>query len=99
VSFKDLTEKPRPPRLDGALRRNYPAGARLAGRAGTARVLLSVTSSGKVTGVRLVKATDPEFGEACRRTLLGTTWSAPLDQQGRAVGTLMPYECRFRVTP
>jgi TonB family protein len=99
VSFRDLTEKPRPPRLDDALRRNYPSGARLAGRAGTARVVLSITKAGKVTDVRLVQASDPEFGEACRRTLLGTAWSAPLDQQGRTVGTLMPYECRFRVTP
>jgi TonB family protein len=99
VSFRDLTEKPRPPRLDDALRRNYPSGARLAGRAGTARVVLSITRAGKVTDVRLVQASDTEFGDACRRTLLGTAWSPPLDQEGRAVGTLMPYECRFRVTP
>ena len=99
VNFKDLTEKPRPPRLDDALRRHYPPGARLAGRAGTARVVLAIAPAGNVTEARLVTATEPEFGAACVRTLLGTTWSPPLDLEGRKVATLMPYECRFRVTP
>ncbi len=99
VSFKDLRQKPRPPRLDDALERNYPPAARLQGRAGEARVLLTVSHHGKVTAVRVVSATNPDFAEACRRTLSGTTWSAPLDQEGRAVGTLIPYECRFRVAP
>jgi protein TonB len=99
VSFKDLRQKPRPPRLDDALERNYPPAARLQGSAGEARVLLTVSHQGKVTAVRVVSATNPDFAEACRRTLSGTTWSAPLDQEGRAVGTLIPYECRFRVAP
>lgn len=99
VSYKDLSVKPRPPRLDDALRRNYPSSARLSGRAGEARVLLDVSSLGQVTAIRVVSATEPAFAEACRRTLLGTRWTAPLDRAGHPVRTLVPYECRFRVTP
>jgi TonB family protein len=99
IPLADLSERPRPPALDGLLERNYPAGARLQGRAGSARVALFIGPTGQVTSVRLVAASDPEFGEACRKTLAGSRWTAPRDPAGRPAATIVPYECRFRVTP
>jgi len=37
------------------------------------------------------------FGAACRATVLGSTWTAPLDREGNAVATRISYTCRFEV--
>lgn len=96
IAFADLSQRPTAPGLDALLERNYPPGARLQGRSGTARVALLIGADGRVLSTQLVSATDPDFGEACVRTLRGTRWSTPRDQEGRAVRTILPYECRFR---
>lgn len=97
VPFQDLSRRPQPPRLDALLEHNYPPGARRQGRAGSARVALLIGLDGRVRSVRVVSATEPEFGDACARTLRQSRWSPPQDDQGNAVPTVAPYECRFRV--
>lgn len=97
VPVADLGARPRPPVLDDLLERNFPASARLQGRAGTARVALLIDRNGRVRSVRGVSSTGPEFAAACKRTLLGSRWTPPRDANGVPVPTIVPYECRFLV--
>lgn len=97
VPFRDLSRRPQPPPLDALLERNYPPSARRLGRAGSARVALLIGLDGRVRSVRVVSASEPEFGDACARTLRQSRWSPPQDDQGNAVPTIAPYECHFRV--
>jgi TonB family protein len=97
VPLRDLSAKPRPPSLDYVLQRNYPADARRRGLDGSARVAARVEPDGVVRSVRVLSENDGGFGEACRRTLLGSRWSAPVDALGRAVFTEIRYTCRFQV--
>lgn len=97
VPFRDLSRRPQPPPLDALLERNYPPSARRLGRAGSARVALLIGLDGRVRSARVVSASEPEFGDACARTLRQSRWSPPQDDQGNAVPTIAPYECHFRV--
>jgi outer membrane biosynthesis protein TonB len=102
VPVRNLSAKPRPPTLDDLLQHNYPADARRRGLGGSAVVAARIEPDGVVRAVRVLTANDGDgdgFGEACRRTLLGSRWSAPLDTSGRAVFTEIRYTCRFQVMP
>lgn len=93
----DLSRRPVPPRLDASLRNHYPAELRRRGIEGEALVRVHVSEAGQVTRVEPVSGSAPEFSRACRETLLGTEWGAPLDTRGRPVRTALLYRCRFRV--
>lgn len=97
VPVANLSQKPRPPRLDGALRGNYPSEYRRSGTAGDASVELILSETGSVASARVTHESAPGFGEACKRTLLPSVWSAPLDASGRAVKTRVTYRCKFTV--
>jgi TonB family protein len=97
VALADLSRAPVAPALDVALERNYPAAARDAGAAGTAVVRVRIAATGRAEAVRILSATADEFGQACRRTLLGSVWQPPLDGDGTAVSTEISYTCRFEV--
>lgn len=97
VPLASLSRRPSPPRLDGTLRANYPADARREGRAGTAAVTARIEADGHVRLVSVVSESEPGFGEACRRTVLGSVWSPPLDEGGRPAATEIRYTCEFRV--
>jgi TonB family protein len=97
VPLADLSRKPLAPSFDGQLRSNYPHTLRRQGVEGEALVRLTLAADGNVTAVASLSSSHPEFGEACRRTLLGSRWSAPLDQLGRPVATQLTYRCRFQV--
>jgi protein TonB len=97
VPLANLSRKPSPPSLDAALERNYPAEARRRGIGGRAVVRARIDRSGRVESVSVKSETDAGFGEACRRTLLGTRWTAPIDRDGQPVATEVSYACRFRV--
>lgn len=99
VAAADLSERPTPPGLDAALRKNYPRDARERGIGGSARVRARVEASGNVRQIRVESESFAGFGEACRRTLEGSRWSAPRDREGRAVATEIRYTCRFVVEP
>jgi protein TonB len=99
VALADLSEKPRPPALGSALREHYPVDARQRGIGGSATVKARVDADGRIRKVELVSETFPGFGDACRRTLGGSQWSAPKDREGRAVSTAIRYTCRFVVQP
>jgi periplasmic protein TonB len=99
VALADLSEKPRPPSLGSALREHYPLDARQRGVGGTATVKARIEPDGRIRKVELVTETFPGFGDACRRTLTGSHWSAPRDREGRAVSTVIRYTCRFVVQP
>ncbi len=99
VAAADLSERPTPPGLDAALRKNYPRDARERGIGGSARVRARVEPSGNVRQIRVESESFAGFGEACRRTLEGSRWSAPRDREGRAVATEIRYTCRFVVEP
>lgn len=93
----DRSRRPVPPRLDGVLKSHYPAEARQRGVSGRAVVRARIDADGRVSAVTLVAESWAGFGEACRRTVLGSSWSPPLDGRGRAVATLVSYTCRFEV--
>ena len=99
VAVKDLSSRPTPPTLDGALEQNYPTEARRRGLGGSAMVRIRIDADGMVRSVNALNESSPGFGEACRRTLRGSRWSAPRDQEGRAVATEVRYTCRFVVNP
>jgi TonB family protein len=99
VPVSDLSARPVPPALAGALRRNYPDEARRRAIGGTARVRARLDADGVARHVQIENESFPGFGEACRRTLAGSSWSAPRDRNGRAVTTEIRYTCRFEVEP
>jgi len=97
VSVADLSARPEPPALDAALRANYPADAERQGLGGSAQVKARIAPDGRVHNLAVLAESHPGFGEACRRTLAASRWSAPRDRDGRAVATEIRYTCRFVV--
>lgn len=97
MRLADLSRRPVPPSLDARLKDHYPSELKQRGVEGEALVRLTLSESGAVIDARAVSQTDPAFAHACRRTLLGTRWSPPLDQNGNPVRTTLDYRCRFRV--
>ena len=99
VGAGDLSEHPRPPSLTALLLRNYPAEARERGLRGSASLRARIDADGRVRGARLLSESSAGFGSACRRTVLGSQWSAPRDKNGDAVATEIVYTCHFEVDP
>jgi TonB family protein len=99
VAAADLSTRPVPPELTASLRDHYPVAAKARGVGGSATVRVRIEPDGRVRRVELVTETFEGFGDACRRTLLGSAWSAPRDRDGRAVATHIRYTCRFVVGP
>jgi protein TonB len=97
VSMADLSSRPVPPELSANLRAHYPADARLRGIGGSATVEVRIEPDGRVRVVSVQSESFTGFGDACKRTLVGSQWSAPRDEQGRAVATRVHYTCRFVV--
>ena len=97
AKLSDLSRKPKAPSLDAALRDNYPPDLRRRGTEGQAEVRVVIDGRGRVGEVAVLSESAPGFAEACRRTLLGSRWSEPLDREGRAVSTRLTYRCRFEV--
>lgn len=97
VSSKDLSERPEPPRLDSLLRRLYPDEARRRGVSGSASLRVRIGADGRVSAVSLLSESFPGFGDACRKAVLGSSWSPPRDREGRRVETEVRYTCRFVV--
>jgi len=97
VEQRDLSRRPDPPALASTLGRHYPEDARRRGVGGQAVVRARVDADGKVRTASVVSETEPGFGAACQSTLVGSKWTAPLDRDGRPVGTWVRYTCRFRV--
>ncbi len=97
VRAGDLSVHPVPPALAGLLRANYPEEARRRGLRGSASVRARIDADGVVRIGRVVSETATGFGSACRRTVLGSHWSAPRDKNGSAVATEIVYTCHFEV--
>jgi protein TonB len=97
VAVADLSSRPVAPELGADLRAHYPADARQRGIGGSGSVELRIEPDGRVRSVSVQGETFPGFGEACKRTLLGSRWSAPRDKQGHPVATRVRYTCRFVV--
>jgi TonB family protein len=97
VPVADLSARPEPPALDAALRANYPADAERQGLGGSSQVRARIDPDGRVHNLAVLAESHPGFGEACRRTLAASRWSAPRDRDGRAVATEIRYTCRFVV--
>jgi protein TonB len=97
AKLSDLSRKPRAPSLDAALRDNYPAALRRRGTEGQAEVRVVIDPRGRVGQIEIISESAAGFAEACRRTLLGSRWSEPLDQRGNPVSTRLKYRCRFQI--
>lgn len=97
VAAKDLSKHPAAPSLDSQLRNHYPADARRRGVGGEAVVRARVDPDGRVRTCSVVSESESGFGSACRSTVLGSSWSPPLDREGHPVATYVRYTCRFRV--
>jgi periplasmic protein TonB len=97
VPLAELSRKPVPPSLEGALERNYPADARRQGRSGEARVRARIEPNGTISRASVSSESSPGFGAACQKTLLASRWTAPLDAAGHAAATFVTYRCKFRI--
>jgi TonB family protein len=97
VPLGNLSRRPAPPALDSLLRSHYPAEARQLAIGGVAVVRARIGTNGRVLSASVASETRPGFGAACRKTLLGSRWTPPLDRAGQAVMTDVSYTCRFRV--
>jgi protein TonB len=97
VALASLSRPPAPPDLNDALEHNYPAEARKQGTPGQAVLKARITAEGQVRDLVVVSQSAPGFGDACRATLRGSTWSPPLDRDGQPVATFISYTCRFEV--
>jgi len=97
AKLSDLSRKPHAPSLDAALRQNYPAALRRRGTEGQAEVRVVIDARGRVGDVAILSESAAGFAEACRKTLLGSRWSEPLDRDGNAVSTRLTYRCRFQI--
>lgn len=97
VAVADLSRPPVPPALDEALERNYPSEARRTGQSGKAVVRARISAQGGAEDILVVSESAPGFGDACKRTLSGSHWTAPMDRDGRPVATVIQYTCRFVV--
>lgn len=98
VPLSDLRQPPQPPELQTALERQYPTDARRDGTAGQAQVRARVRPDGNLDRIRVLVASAPSFGDACRRVLAGSRWTPPLDREGVPCATEIKYVCRFEVT-
>jgi TonB family protein len=97
VGAGDLSRAPSAPDLASVLERFYPEEARKQGVAGKAVVRARIMSDGQVRELAVVSESTGGFGEACRQTLRGSRWTAPLDRDGQSVSTYVSYTCRFEV--
>jgi protein TonB len=97
VPVADLSRPPEPPPLSGKLVSNYPSAARRRGEEGTAVVSARIDPDGTIRVASVAHESGAGFGAACRRTVLGSVWSPPIDAAGRPVATRIAYTCRFRV--
>jgi periplasmic protein TonB len=97
LAVSDLSERPLAPELGPVLRQHYPAEARSRGIGGSASVEARIEPDGRVRSVTLASESFAGFGDACRKTLVGSRWSPPRDRDGRAVATRIRYTCRFVV--
>ncbi|HEY8925099.1 MAG TPA: TonB family protein [Polyangia bacterium] len=97
VGLGDLARVPVAPDLSDALAAAYPPEARARGVEGKAIVKARITPEGRARDLTVVSETTPGFGAACEVTLRGSKWSPPVDQNGRAVSTVINYTCRFTV--
>jgi TonB family protein len=97
AKLSDLSRKPRAPSLDASLRQNYPLDLRRRGVEGQAEVRVIIDPLGRVEHVSILSESAAGFGQACKRTLLGSRWTEPLDRDGNPIGTRLTYRCRFQV--
>jgi protein TonB len=97
VPIGSLSRRPAPPPLNGKLVSNYPPDARRRGQEGIAVVTARIEADGRIRVASVASESAPGFGEACRNTVIGSVWSPPLDESGRAVATQVRYTCQFRV--
>jgi len=97
VASQDLSGRPEPPPLDGALRALYPEEARRRSVSGSASLRVRIDTDGRVRAASVLSESFPGFGNACQRAVLGSRWSPPRDRNGRAVQTEVRYTCRFVV--
>lgn len=97
VPLSQLSKKPVPPALGASLRKNYPLDERRQGRSGEAKVRALLDATGRITRVDVAEQSSTSFGAACRKTLLDSRWSAPIDASGKPVPTWITYRCKFRI--
>ncbi len=99
VAVADLSQRPVPPALDSVLKSHYPADARQRGLSGVAVIRARIDADGRVRMASISSESFAGFGEACRKTVVGSIWLPPRDRDGRPVATEVSYTCRFRVEP
>jgi protein TonB len=100
VAAADLSRGPRPPaNADTILDRYFPQEEREQGIEGEAKVRVVLGPDGRATSVRVVTASRPAFGNACRRMFRDPEmlFTPPLDAQGNAVSTQFDFRCDFEM--
>lgn len=93
----DLAVVPEPSAgLDTALRRLYPQRLRGLAISGDAVIRVRISPTGAPQPIRVVRASEPEFGEACMDGLRsGGNWTPAIGREGHPVATKIRFHCEF----
>lgn len=99
VKLSDLGRHPEQARgLDDLVEKHYPPTLKRQGVEGVARVRVRIGADGKLKVLRILTATDPLFGEACKRSLSESPpWRPALDKKGQPASTEAPFKCEYIV--
>jgi len=99
VAVADLRSPPGEPGGVGErLQRLYPTRLRSMSIEGTAMVRIRISSNGGISRLRVLRATEPEFGQACLTAVRDAgSWRAAIGPDGQTATTEIRYNCEFRL--
>lgn len=99
LPLADLGRHPQQARgLDALVEKHYPPTLKRQGVEGIARVRIRIGADGQLSVLRVLSASDPLFGEACKRSLRESPpWEPALDKGGNPAITEAPFKCEYIV--
>ena len=97
VAESDLRSPPgEPGGVGDRLQRLYPTRLRSMSIEGAATVRIRISSTGAISRLRVVRATEPEFGQACLTAVRDSgAWRAAVGPDGQPATTEIRYNCEF----
>ena len=97
VSVRDLREPPgEPGGVGDRLQRLYPTRLRSMSIEGSAVVRIRISANGGISRLRVLRASEPEFGEACLTAVRDSgSWRPAVGPDGQPAATEIRYNCEF----
>jgi TonB family protein len=97
IAVADLRSPPGEPGGVGErLQRLYPTRLRSMSIEGSAVVRIRISANGSVSRLRVLRASEPEFGQACLTAVREAgAWRAAVGPDGQPAATEIRYNCEF----